>query len=173
MEVINAEIDTIHRQLELLEREQQQLVIRAPISGTIRTERPREKLLDRPVHRGESLLEIMVESVGWQIELAVTDRKIGHLLSHRQHASEARVKFRLLSSAQQSFDCTVNRVADRILPSPKLGSCCLASYDVSKHDLPARQIGSEMSARIDCGQKSLLFIWLHEFWELLQRSWWV
>lgn len=173
LEVINAEIDTIHRQLELLEREQLQLVIRAPISGTVTTERPREKLLGRPVHRGESLLEIMDESGGWQIELAVAERKIGHLLSHRQHASAAGVKFRLLSSAQQSFDCTVNRVADRILPSHELGSCGLVFCDVSKLDLPARQIGSEASARIGCGQKSLLFIWFHEFWELLQRSWWV
>ena len=171
LEVINAEFDTIHRQLELLEREQQQLVIRAPISGTVTTERPREKLLGRPVHRGESLLEIMGESGGWQIELAVAERKIGHLLSHRQHASEIRMKFRLLSSAQQSFDCTVNRVATRILPSPELGSYILAFCDVSKHDLPTRQIGSKTSARNGCGQISLLFIWFHEFWELLQRSW--
>ena len=173
LEVINAEIDTIHRQLELLEREQLQLVIRAPISGTVTTERPREKLLGRPVHRGEALLEIMDGSGGWQLELAVAERKIGHLLSYRQQTSEAGVKFRLLSSAQQSFDCTVNRVADRILPSPELGSCSLVFCDVSKLDLPTRQIGSETSARIRCGQKSLLFIWFHEFWELLQRSWWV
>ena len=173
LEVINAEIDTIHRQLELLEREQQQLVIRAPISGTVTTERPREKLLGRPVHRGESLLEIMDESGGWQIELAVAERKLGHLLSYRQHTSEAGVKFRLLSSAQQSINCTVNRVADRILPSPELGSCNLVFCDVSESNFPARQIGSETSARIQCGKKSLLFLWFHEFWELLQRSWWV
>ena len=82
--VINAEIDTIHRQLELLEREQRELVIRAPIAGTITTERPREKLFGRPVHRGEALLEIMDESGGWQLELTVAERKIGHLLTHRQ-----------------------------------------------------------------------------------------
>ncbi len=173
LEVIHAEIDTIHRQLELLEQERQQLVIRAPITGTVTTERPREKLLGRPVHRGESLLEIMDESGGWQLELAVAERKIGHLLSHQQQTSPAGVTFRLLSSAQQSFDCSVNRVADRILPSPELGSCGLVFCDVSKLDLPTRQIGSETSARIRCGTRSLLFIWFHEFWELLQRSWWV
>ena len=173
LEVINAEIDTIHRQLELLEREQEQLVIRAPISGTVTTERPREKLLGRPVHRGESLLEIMDESGAWQLELAVAERKIGHLLSHRQQQSDAGVKFRLLSSAQQSFDCAVTRVADRTLPSAELGSCSLVFCNVSQRNLPARQIGSETSARIRCGTKSLLFLWFHEFWELLQRSWWV
>jgi hypothetical protein len=173
LEVINAEIDTIHRQLELLEQEQQTLVIRSPISGTVTTERPRERLLGRPVHRGEPLLEIMDESGGWQLELAVAERKIGHLLSYRQNHSDAGVRFRLLSSAQQPFDCSITRVADRTFPSAEHGACGLVFCDVSRTNLPARQIGSEAGAQIRCGTRSLMFIWFHEFWEFLQRRWWV
>lgn len=173
VETINAEIETIQRQLDLLEQEHQQLVIRAPISGTITTERPREKLLGRPVHRGESLLEIMDESGGWQLELVVAERKIGHLLAYRQQQSEPQVKFRLHASAQKSFDCTVARVSDRVVPSAELGACGVVFCNVEQLDLPTRQIGSEASARIQCGQRSLLFLWFHEFWEMLQRQWWM
>lgn len=173
LEIISAEIDTIHRQLELLEQEQQQLVIRAPIAGTITTQRPREKLLGRPVRRGDAILEIMDESGGWQIELAVAERKIGYLLSYRHHQSTVNVKFRLLSSAQKTFDGTVTRLADRTVPSADLGSCSLVFCDVPQTNQIARQVGSEVSARIQCGEKKLAFLWFHEFRELLQRNWWL
>lgn len=172
-EVLNSEIETINRQLELLHQQQQELIVRAPITGTITSDRPREKLLGRPVRRGESLLEIMDETGDWQLELAVAEKKIGHLLSRKKAHSRIDVKFRQLAAAQKSFDCQVTRVADRTMASAELGSCGLIYCDVTSTDLAVRQIGSEVSGRICCGQRSLLFIWFHEFWELLQRHWWL
>ncbi len=173
LEILNSEIETIHRQLELLERQQEQLVIRAPISGTITTDRSRERLLDRPVHRGESLLEIMDEAGAWQLELAISERKSGHFLSYHQKHSMVPVKFRLLSMTPQTFDCQVTRLADRMVTTPEFGTSSLIFCDVSNLELAPRQIGSEVNARIQCGKKSFLFLWFHEFWELLQRHWWI
>ena len=173
LEILISEIETIHRQLELLERQQEQLVVRAPISGTITTDRSRERLLDRPVHRGESLLEIMDEAGAWQLELAISERKSGHFLSYRQQQPKVPVKFRLLSMAPQTFDCQVTRLADRMVTTPESGTSSLIFCDVSNLELPSRQIGSEVSGRLQCGKKSLLFLWFHEFWELLQRHWWI
>jgi hypothetical protein len=173
LEILNTEIETIHRQLELLERQQEQLVIRAPISGTVTTDRSRERLLDRPVHRGESLLEIMDEAGAWQLELAISERKSGHFLSYQQQHSTVPVKFRLLSMTPQTFDCQVTRLADRMVTTSECGTSSLIFCDVSNLELPLRQIGSEVSARIQCGKKSFLFLWFHEFRELLQRHWWL
>ena len=173
LELINAEIDTISRQLQLLEQEEKQREIRAPISGSLLTERPREKLLGRPVRRGESLLEIMEEVGGWQLELTVAERRLGHLLSYRRRHPQVNVKFRMLASAQKGFDCTITRIADRTVPSAELGSSCQVFCDVSEVDQLPHQVGAEVSARIRCGEKSLIYIWFHDFWELLQRNWWV
>jgi Barrel-sandwich domain of CusB or HlyD membrane-fusion len=173
LEILNSEIETIHRQLELLERQKEQLVIQAPISGTITTDRSRERLLNRPVHRGESLLEIMDEAGAWQLELAIPERKSGHFLSFHQHQPKVPVKFRLLSMVPETFDCEVTRLADRIVVTPESVTGSLIFCDVSNLELPTRQIGSEVSARIQCGKKSFLFLWFHEFWELLQRHWWL
>ena len=174
LEILNSEIETIHRQVELLERQQQeQLVILAPISGTITSDRSRERLLDRPVHRGESLLEIMDEAGAWQLELAISERKSGHFLSYHQQHTKVSVKFRLLSMTPQTFDCHVTRLADRMVTTPESGTSSLIFCDISNLELPTRQIGSEVSARIQCGKKSFLFLWFHEFWELLQRHWWL
>lgn len=172
-EVLNSEIETINRQLELLNQQQQELVVRAPIAGIVTSDRPREKLLGRPVRRGESLLEIMDESGGWQLELAVAERKIGHLLSYQQNQPQIDVKFRQLAAAEKSFDCRVTRIADRTAASAELGSCGFVFCDVTQTELAVRQIGSEVNGRIRCGERSLLFIWFHEFWELLQRHWWL
>ena len=171
LEILNSEIETIHRQLELLNQQQEQLVVRAPISGTITTDRSRERLLDRPVHRGESLLEVMDEAGAWQLELAISERKSGHFLSYHQQQEKVPVKFRLLSMAPKTFDCQVTRLADRMVTTPESGTSSMIFCDVSNLELPTRQIGSEVSARIQCGKKNLLFLCFHEFWELLQRHW--
>ena len=173
LELVSAEIETLHRQLEILAQEEQRLEIRSPISGTVMTERPVEKLRGRPVRRGESLLEIMQEEGGWQLELAVAERRMGHLLNYHRDQPQVIVKFRLLSSAQKSFECQITRVVDRTIPSSEWGSACQIYCDVSNLDQLTRQVGSEVSARIRCGEKSLAYLWFHEFWELLQRNWWV
>ena len=173
LELIHAEIDTIQRQLELFEEEEKQLEVRAPMAGRVMTERPDEKLKGRPVRRGEPLLEIMQDTGGWQLELAVAERRLGHLLAYHQTNPVIDVKFRLLSSVQKSFDCQVTRFADRTVPSLETGSASGVYCDVSEIDQLPRQIGAEVSARIQCGRRSLLYIWFHEFWELLQRNWWI
>ena len=73
----------------------------------------------------------------------------------------------------QTFDCHVTRLADRMVTTPESGTSSLIFCDISNLELPTRQIGSEVSARIQCGKKSFLFLWFHEFWELLQRHWWL
>lgn len=173
VELINSEIETIHERLELLAQEQDQLDIRAPISGTIATDRPHEKLLGRPVQRGESLLEIMDEAGGWQLELAVPELQIGHLLMYQHNHADVRVRFRLLSCVERSFECAVTRTGDRTLPAADSGPYHPVFCDATRVDRLQRQIGAEVSAKIQCGQRSLFFIWFHEFWELMQRHWWV
>lgn len=173
LELINAEIETINRQLKVLEQEESQLKVCSPISGTVMTERPGEKLRGRPVRRGEPLLEILQDDGGWQLELAVAERRLGHLLSYSQSHPNVKVKFRMLSSVQQPFECQLTRLADRTVASAEAGAACVAYCDVSQLDQLTHQVGSEVSARIQCGQRSLLYIWFHEFWELLQRNWWV
>jgi hypothetical protein len=173
LELVNAEIETIQRQLKLLEQQAGQLEIRSPISGTVMTERPFEKLKLRPVRRGESLLEIMQDEGGWQLELTVAEQKIGHLLTYHRDTPSVSVDFRMLSAANKSYECQVTRWADRTVPTAELGSSVTVFCDVTDVDSLNRQVGSEVTARIQCGRKSLLFLWFHEFWELLQRNWWV
>lgn len=171
LELINAEIDTIQRQLKVLEQEESQLQICSPISGIVMTERPEEKLRGRPVRRGEPLIEILQDEGGWQLELAVAERRLGHLLAWHKTHPRIKVKFRPLSSVTQSYECQITRMADRTVPSGESGSTCQVYCDVSNVNQLTRQVGSEVSARIQCGRRSLLYIWFHDFWELLQRNW--
>ena len=115
----------------------------------------------------------MDEAGAWQLELAISERKSGHFLSYHQQHTKVSVKFRLLSMTPQTFDCHVTRLADRMVTTPESGTSSLIFCDISNLELPTRQIGSEVSARIQCGKKSFLFLWFHEFWELLQRHWWL
>ena len=46
------------KQLELLDQKKEKLQIRSPIDGRVVTWNVEDRLLDRPVNRGENLLEV-------------------------------------------------------------------------------------------------------------------
>jgi hypothetical protein len=173
LEVLNSEIDTIERQLALIEQQREHLLVVSPIAGTMTTSRPREKLLGRPVRRGDALLEVMDETGDWQLELAVADAKLGHLLQTLSSTPAPKVTYRLLSSPQRTYAAEFLRVADRAVSLPEVGTAGLVVCGVSDMDSRYRRIGSDVSARIDCGPRSLAFLWFHEFWELMCWSWWL
>lgn len=173
LEVLHSEIDNIKQHMALIERERRQLEISSPLAGTITTSRPHDTLIGRPVRRGEPLLEIVDETGPWRLELLISERKLGYLLAFRQSHPAPRVAFRLHSSMRQRLSTTVSSIADRSIPDDELGAAGLIYCEASDVDLPLRRMGTEVSARIHCGKRSLGFLWLHEFRDMLQRHWWL
>lgn len=84
MEILGAQ-----KQLKALEGRVQKLTVLAPRAGTIATFEVERQLLNRPVKRGELLLEIKDETGPWWLQLEVPEHRMGHLLKAVQAKEDA------------------------------------------------------------------------------------
>ena len=71
-------------QLALLRRQRDQLVVHAPMAGTITTWDLEQLLLNRPVQRGQQMLNVANLDGPWVAELKVPDDHIGHVLDAKK-----------------------------------------------------------------------------------------
>ncbi len=78
------EIEGATVQSTVLKARLDRLTIRAPIAGVVTTFQARQLLLNRPVKRGDLLLQVMDETGDWQLELEVAEHRLGRILMAQQ-----------------------------------------------------------------------------------------
>lgn len=178
---LEQKLDNLRRELELLNAERRSLVIRSPLAGRVITWDV-ERLLAaaRPVDRGQVLLTVADLDDQWQLELDVPDDRIGHVLTARDASdSPLPVEFRLSSSERDEFNGTVETIAGlaEIQPTaqPAPSPTIRVTVSLDKRplvDATAGELRPGMTARaqIQCGERSLGYVWLHDIWNAA-RQW--
>jgi hypothetical protein len=152
------------------------LTVRSPIDGVVATFQIEKNLLNRPVRRGELLLQVMnVESDHWQLELQVPEYRMGHLLSALAEAEDHTlpVEYFLRTNVETTYEANVTRVATRTSESAEEGTVVEVFADIPPQALPSRRIGAEVQAKIDCGQRSLFYVLFGDVVEFFQRHLWL
>jgi multidrug efflux pump subunit AcrA (membrane-fusion protein) len=161
-------------ELTLLDRERENLVVRSPIAGRVVTWDVASRLTARPVERGETLVTVADLSADWQLELAVADDRIGYVLAAQDQAdAPLPVEFRLRSADARNtghvkaIGLTANVDAqDGAAARPTVE--VVVAFDKSElTDAARRDLRPGISARaeIDCGRRSLGYVWLHDLWD--------
>jgi multidrug efflux pump subunit AcrA (membrane-fusion protein) len=160
----------------LLIHERERLVVPSPITGRVLTWDPASRLNARPVERGEALVTVADLSADWQLELCVADDRIGHVLAAQQELGpELPVRFRLRSAdapttgrvARIGMTANVDTEdAAAVRPTVEV----VVAFDKSQlSEAAQRELRPGVSARaeIDCGRRSLGYVWLHDVWDTL------
>jgi multidrug efflux pump subunit AcrA (membrane-fusion protein) len=178
---LQQKVENLRRELDLLKHERQQLVVASPITGRVLTWDVGQQLLARPVERGEVLVTVADLSSPWQLELAVPDDEMGYVLAAQQaQGADLAVLFRLGSeevAAHTGKIVEVCQVADlpkdeTERPTPAiLTKVALDSQEFIA--APGSEVRPGVSARaqIDCGQRSLGYVWLHDVWDAAVQWW--
>jgi multidrug efflux pump subunit AcrA (membrane-fusion protein) len=164
------------RKVEILRQRMENLTVRSPIDGVVATFQIEKNLLNRPVRRGELLLQVMnVESDHWQLELQVPEYRMGHLLSALAEAEDHTlpVEYFLRTNVETTYEANVTRVATRTSESAEEGTVVEVFADIPPQALPSRRIGAEVQAKIDCGQRSLFYVLFGDVVEFFQRHLWL
>jgi multidrug efflux pump subunit AcrA (membrane-fusion protein) len=170
-----SELAARQEQLEIIQAEQQKLAVLAPADGVVATFQIEQLLLDRPVQRGDLLLEVMDDRGDWRLELDVPEYRMGHLLAALQ-ASESgtlAIDYVPATDARLDLDATLTEVATRSNESQDAGTIVQVFATIDPDQLPGRRIGADVDARIRCGKKSLFYCLFGDVVEFLQRKvWW-
>jgi len=177
MKQTQEEMVSLAEQIAIIEERIASLSVRAPISGVIATFQLEQLLLNRPVRRGEVLLEIKHDDGEWHLELDVEEKRMGHFLDavKANNNDFARpVEFYLATDAEQKFQGKISKVSTRANSSQEAGSVVMVFCEFDKTDLPRQpRIGAEVRAKINCGQKSLGYVLFGDVVEFVQKYFWL
>lgn len=163
-------VHNLELQQSLLQQQQDELIVRSPIGGTVITWNVRELLQSRPVQRGQSLLTVADLSGPWVLEIEVPDERAGHVLRAGQAAGERLpVSFLLATNPSVSYQGTVERVALSVETRHAEPAHVLVTVRFDRDQVPLLRPGATAVPRIHCGKRALGYVWFHGVWEAIQK----
>ena len=164
---------------KLLDRREKKLKVIAPATGIIPDFKRLDILKDRPVQQGDHLFDVMNEKGDWHMELLVEEKRMGHINRARSEQLAAgkdgqlEGEFTVVSLPESKFKCRLTTIATRSTIDPELGTAFeLVGEAAKESQIPVQQIGTEVTARIYCGESSLAFRLFGDVVEFVQRNMW-
>ncbi len=166
-------IDSLQAQLAVLKRQIDELKLRSQIDGEILTWDAVQLLQNRPVRRGEKLLDVADVGGEWVLEIRVPDQNIGYVhAAQRELKSDLSVTFVLATNPEQEWQGTVRDIAETTGFHPEDGPTVLVTVAIDRSDIPPGELrpGATVIPRIHCGTRPIGFIWFHELYHVLQTK---
>ncbi len=164
----------LERRLALLDSRLQSLTLRAPFDGHISTWEPSLHLAGRPVAQGAMLIEVANESGPWQLEMQVAEDQAGYLLQARDRLAEGeqlQVEYILATQPERRYRGWLKDVSLKT-DSRDERHLLLATATLDPANLPLLRDGSEVRARILCGQRPVGFVWFRDVIAFVHARMW-
>jgi len=169
------QLEHLQNQIAILKERRDKLIVKAPISGVVATFQLDQLLKNRPVRRGELLVEIKDDKGKWQLELEVEEHRSGHILDAQKamKKEDLDVEFVLATDSEHPVRGTLGSIDTRTNSSSELGGVIIATATI-KEKLPRTpRIGAEVRAKISCGEKSLGYVLFGDVVEFVQKYFWL
>lgn len=170
---------TLNAQEELLAARHEALTLRSPIAGEVLTRDVQSLLSSRPVERGQALLTVADVSSGWELKADVPQRDVGAVVEAQRAASSNDPPASVAASFRLSGDVAATYAAHVIAVSSAAPLDAEGLEDaappvevrlaVDAEPPAAARPGMAASVRIDCGRRSLGYVWLHDVAATLYR----
>lgn len=163
------------KRLAVLNDLEKSLNLQSPLSGVVATFQVTELLSNRPVKRGDLLLEVMDETGPWRLELEIPEHRAGHVFEGQQKLGKAQlpVDFILATATETTHHATLEASATRSIASDEGGTVVEMFAALDSSDLPQRRIGAEVIAKIHCGKRSLGYVLFGDVIEFLRKYLWL
>ena len=175
-QAILAEVEGLRKQLAIAEEREARLKVSAPLTGVVATFQLDQLLRNRPVRRGEVLMEVMDDKGNWHLELDVEDKRMGHILRAIRRRGDVGlpVEFVLATDPETAYDGTLKEVETRAQTDSELGNVVRVEVALADQDaLPNRRIGAEVRAKIDTGPRALGYVLFGDVIEFIRKHLWL
>ncbi|MFZ5831598.1 MAG: hemolysin D [Planctomycetota bacterium] len=177
-------LQSLETQWALLEKRTAELAVLSPLTGQVTTWDPKKTLLNRPVQRGQVLLEVADPTGPWELELRVPERRMGHITrALKQRAKQLQewqaerdgppppnVKFQLATDAGTDLYGYTTDVHLSAEVRGEEGNTVLIKVAIDKEKMPHLLVDTGVTGSIDCGTRPLGYVWLHDVWDFIQSK---
>lgn len=159
---------SLGERLKLYQQKLADLQVRSPITGQVTTWDVAHRLEQRPVTQGQVLVTVADPQSAWELELRMPEDRVGHLLEARQAGHEPEVSFVLATEPGVQYRGVVREVDLLSQVRGPEGSSLLVKVALDGEHLPPLRSGAEAVAKVDCGSRSLAYVWLHDLADFVQ-----
>ena len=157
----------------LLEDKRKRLVVLSPIDGTVLTwEQDLERLMNRPVERSMRVMQVADLTKDWQLEVRMPEDRMGHIKkAQKEKGDDLQVDYILASNPGHTLIGKIAEVEEAAHVEGEEGNTVLVRVAINRDELPEEmRPGSGVSAKIDCGRRSLGYVWFHDVIEFVQSK---
>lgn len=156
-------IKSLGEELELLARKQEQLQVRSPIDGEIVTWNVNDLLIHRPVKRGDELFSVVNPGGAWELQVRMPEERMGHVArAKRASAEPLEVLYVAANQPDEVLKGKLLEAERRAEVRDDEGNTVLLRIAVDRNAVRDLRPGAEVTARINCGRKSLGYVWFHD-----------
>ncbi len=160
---------SLNEQLRLAQQQREQLQIFSPIDGMVTTWDVHDRLVSRPVERGQVLLSVADPSREWELDIRMPEDRMGHILeAQKASGGELQVRFILATDPGVSYLGHVKEIHRRAEVHSEAGNSVSVKVTIDKQQLPQLRPGATVVAKVACGERSLGYVWLHDLWAFVQ-----
>lgn len=157
------ELTSLDAQHTLYTKKKQDLEVRSPAAGKIVTWDLHNRLIQRPVQRGQTLMRVADTNSDWQLELRLAEDRLGHVAkAQTQLGYELPVNYILATDPGHAHQGKVKEVALSAEVREEEGAHLMTKVKIDKADLPTLRPGMNVTAKIYCGRRSIGYVWFHD-----------
>jgi multidrug resistance efflux pump len=170
------EFASLGDQQALYEKKKEDLQVRSPIDGVVVTWQVRDRLLLRPVEKGQSLLSVADKTGPWELEVHMPDDRLGHVnraaLEAKKAGRDLMVDYILATDPGTRHRGAVKEIHEQAEVRGEEGNTVLVrvTIDPERHEKEELGAGASVTARIACGKRPLGYVWFHDLLSFIQTQ---
>lgn len=166
IERVKIRLRTLNAKLAFFEGKKSDLVVNAPIDGQVTTTNLHQRLIGRPINRGDLLMTISDTDGPWELELEIPDNRVEFIkqAQREQEAQPLEVVFRLASDSRKTFVGHLQRLDYRSdQRDENKESIVLAYVEIDEPELAeSLRLGTRVYGKINCGDRNNFFLLTYE-----------
>jgi hypothetical protein len=175
---LNKVIASLEKQLAWMNLKKEKLKVRSPMNGQVITWNVEQRLKNRPLNRGEELLEVADFSSPWELEVLMPESRMGHIAKAKAEADKAGTKlpveFILALNPGETLQGVVEEVGWSAEVRGETGNTVrvLVSFDQGRlrEVVTDPKIDNTATAKIHCGTRAIGYVWLHDLIDFVRAK---
>jgi multidrug efflux pump subunit AcrA (membrane-fusion protein) len=165
---------SLEQQLELYKVKKRGLEVRSPTAGVVVTWDLYNRLIHRPVQRGQSLMRVANPEKDWQLELQMPEDRMGYLANRQQETGdqELYVRYVLATDPGTEREGWIKEVGRSAEVHGEEGSTVPVKVTIDRNVLKEEHVrpGATVSAQVYCGRRPIGFVWFHDLVAFVQSK---
>ncbi len=167
-ERLTQQLTSLEGQLGLLQERLGDLNLSAPAAGNVYRIDPGQELRNRPVVRGQLLMELVPDDTTWELRLEIPDHLEHYVRAASANSDGVQLRYTLAAAPGREWNSKLTGI-DHAVQLNGESMTCRATASIGSLSESHLRPGTSVTARISCGSRSLGFVWFREVIEFANQ----